>query len=591
MLDTRTDELISSLRSSIPLPSALDRLESSLTRTMDRYSSLLGTPHSTSSLSSPEQSRRRIQSRHPRPFSAFLASPSINPLLPTPAGRSPPARPPNRNATEPSPGDELPTYTRRAPTNACRPASYSGASSIPNTRGSHRMPYYSTSAAPNMSTSRAQSASLKPHIVTSSSGKIQLTLFSPSQARYPVLLQGVDDELQGELKLVLGDVGESFSEIRVKCKGVVSTLVVRAQGNNAGNALRDETVFMQLDQSLYQPPLLSTLDQKLSGTMTFPFKFSLPTTYANHPVLPPSFALTSSMPDPIASFTRHDMPTKIIEWASIKYYVKVTLARRGLLRTNDRLLAPFVLLSRPSQPPESSFTRLAAQNLGLPFPSPMEDPDGWMGRKIRQHIKLPASHSSCEQGRTAWYEVMVLLPSPLCYARNNPLPYYIKFTSSDPSITTDFSQPSFKVSLLQRAILTALGVSGTHENSLAKGSSRPDGPHGGIHLRSDTNTHWSRRYQGDLMLVSNAVPNFSCQNIAIQYYFNLTVSVPNQSSDLHISLPIQLVSAPRHASTPRGEQSSSEDATSTPSAVPTAAAVAEDLPPSYWDVQEMDSHT
>lgn len=60
---------------------------------------------------------------------------------------------------------------------------------------------------------------------------------------------------------------------------------------------------------------------------------------------------------------------------------------------------------------------------------------------------------------------MVLLPSPLSYARNKPLPYYLKFTSSDPTLTTEFPEDAFKVSLLQRAVLTALGVSGTHEVS------------------------------------------------------------------------------------------------------------------------------
>ncbi|KAH9814499.1 hypothetical protein DFH28DRAFT_1168645 [Melampsora americana] len=521
-------------------------------------------------------------------------------------GLTPPGLSTTRNpASEPTSGDELPSYTRR-PQRFNRPVSFAGSSNL-TSRSSPQIPSHpSRSEQPSQ---RAQNVNLKPHIVISSSGKIQLTLFSPSQARYPVLLQGVDEELRGELKLNLGEFGECFSEIRVKLKGVVSTTVVRSQDNST-----DEIVFLQLDQSVYQPPLLTTSDHRLSGTKTFPFKFALPASSHNELSLPPSFALTSSAPDPMAPFSRARLPSKTVEWASVKYYIKVTLARRGLLRSNDRLLAPFVLLSRQTQPPNTSVTRQAAYNLGLPLPNPMEDPDGWMGRKIRQYIKIPSSYQPRGQN-SAWYEVMVLLPSPLCYGRNRPLPYFLKFTSSDPSVTTDFAPSYFTVSLLQRATLTALGVTGTHEvilltrhrpsqqNTLSKGTHQPDGPNRGIHAPSTTTPHWSRRYEGELLLGTNAVPDFSCPNIVIQYYFNLTVSVPHQASDLIISLPIQLVSAPRQSSSaiPRlrnltsislhGSQPGSTVALSIPSSHQSHLSSQDDSPPSYWEVQEMDAQS
>lgn len=540
--------------------------------------------------------------RNSRPLSAFLA-PSVRlPSMSMSTSRldrpTVPDLVTNRNpASEPVSGDELPSYTRR-PQRFNRPASYAGSSNL-TSRSSHQIPLQpSISEQPPP---RTQTVNLKPHIVISSSGKIQLTLFSPSQARYPVLLQGVDEELRGELKLNLGEFGESFREIRVKLKGVVSTTVVRSQGTNTGNALQDEIVFLQLDQSLYQPPLIATSEQRLSGTKTFPFKFYLPPSSSNEVSLPPSFALTSSAPDPMAPFSRARLPSKTIEWASVKYYIKVTLARRGLLRSNDRLLAPFVLLSRQTQPPITSVTRQAAYNLGLPLPNPMEDPDGWMGRKIRQYIKIPSSYQTRGQ-KSAWYEVMVLLPSPLCYGRNRPLPYFLKFTSSDPSVTTDFAPSYFEVSLLQRATLTALGVSGTHENTLSKGTHRPDGPNRGIHAPSTASPHWSRRYEGELLLGTNAVPDFSCPNIVVQYYFNLTVSVPNQATDLIISLPIQLVSAPRQPTsaiphlrdpTPisiHGSQHGSALALSLPSSHQSnLSSIQDDLPSSYRAVQEMDA--
>lgn len=183
--------------------------------------------------------------RNQRPFSAFL-SPSSRLLPPVSRSGSHGRFDPTPNhfdqlaGSHPTPdhhtsssGDELPSYTRRPP--ASRPASYAGPASLLHLRSPHRIPFLHT---PASAQPPSQTSNLKPHLVTSTSGKIQLTLFSTSQARFPVLLQGVDDELRGELKLNLGDFGESFSEIRVKCKGVVTTLVVRAQGNNSGNALQ-----------------------------------------------------------------------------------------------------------------------------------------------------------------------------------------------------------------------------------------------------------------------------------------------------------------------------------------------------------------
>ncbi|KAI8454608.1 hypothetical protein BY996DRAFT_4581722 [Phakopsora pachyrhizi] len=353
--------------------------------------------------------------------------------------------------------DELPSYSRRAP--LIRPFSYAGCSSEQDSRAPRRASHIPGRGRLN----DTPESHLKPHIITSTSGKIQLTLFSPGHSRYPVLVQDLDQELRGELKLNLGEIAESFSEIRIKCKGVARTLVVRNQASG-GNLINDEVVFMQHDQSLYQPSILTSGESKLSGTVKFPFRFQISPNRLVRGSLPPTFSLTSAAPDSVSANFGLAVSQKVTEWASVKYYVKVTLARRGILRSNERLFAPFVLLSKQTQPPIRSLTRLAAVNLGLPIPNPSEDPDGWMGRKIRQHIKL----NGCGPGRiskSAWYEVMVLLPSPLCFARNKPLQYYLKFISSNPALTTEFNDSTFKVSLFQRASLTAVGVNGTHEVS------------------------------------------------------------------------------------------------------------------------------
>lgn len=127
------------------------------------------------------------------------------------------------------------------------------------------------------------------------------------------------------------------------------------------------------------PPLASTSSDpsKLQGEFTFPFQLKLPAQITRVSAqgasrkysLPPSFVLSS------------DEGLGSGEWASTRYFVKVTLRRRGLLKANDRLIVPVMFLPR-HKAPVGSVERTAAQREGRPVPGPTEDPAGWGGRCV-----------------------------------------------------------------------------------------------------------------------------------------------------------------------------------------------------------------
>jgi hypothetical protein len=91
-------------------------------------------------------------------------------------------------------------------------------------------------------------------------------------------------------------------------------------------------------------------------------------------------------------------------------YVKITLARKGILRPNERLFAPVVYLTRASDLSFlSSARRLALINHST-IPGPAEAPDNWQGRVEEKSVK-----KGFFSGKKLNYKISVLLPSPLIY--------------------------------------------------------------------------------------------------------------------------------------------------------------------------------
>lgn len=212
---------------------------------------------------------------------------------------------------------------------------------------------------------------------------------------------------------------------------------------------------------------------------------------------PPSFML--------GSLANVDPDQSGAEWASCRYMIKVTLGRRGLLKSNERWVVPVVFVPRQNGPGMSDARMLAVAG-GRAMPGPLEDPEGWAGKKVRHAVK----RGNVLRGtRHAGYEVTLLLPAPAKVPRTASVPFSLKLTSTDPEATTRFPKAEVSVFLLQRTHVGAQGLASTHDVVVGRATLVDDGPAEGIELvRSDpadeTQAVWGKRYQGQIKLVSRA---------------------------------------------------------------------------------------
>jgi len=114
--------------------------------------------------------------------------------------------------------------------------------------------------------------------------------------------------------------------------------------------------------------------------------------------------------------------------SSLPYYsyVKITLARKGLLRPNERLFAPVVYYTRASNLSFLSESRRLAlvnnSDVHHSIPSPLEDPDAWQGRAEEISFK-----KGFFGGKKQSYKIAILLPAPLIYGSESSSHFYSNF--------------------------------------------------------------------------------------------------------------------------------------------------------------------
>lgn len=109
------------------------------------------------------------------------------------------------------------------------------------------------------------------------------------------------------------------------------------------------------------------------------------------------------------------------------YFLKVTLGRKGLLKSNERWVVPIVYVPRQHDPPLSD-QRMLATAAGLAIPGPLVDPGGWSGKKVRHVVKRGLFARS--GGKAAWYEVALLLPMPAKFPRTSTVPFALKVSGA-----------------------------------------------------------------------------------------------------------------------------------------------------------------
>lgn len=89
-------------------------------------------------------------------------------------------------------------------------------------------------------------------------------------------------------------------------------------------------------------------------------------------------------------------------------------------KVNERFIAPVIYIPRHAEP-EMSPMRMIAAAEGRPAPGPQEDVAGWKGKKVRHVVKRGVF-----SGKKAWYECVLLLPTPAAFARLGTLPFAVK---------------------------------------------------------------------------------------------------------------------------------------------------------------------
>ncbi|GAA5839118.1 hypothetical protein JCM11251_003681 [Rhodosporidiobolus azoricus] len=517
-----------------------------LSRFMDLPASSSSGQQSGQPGSSPPLSVQRPALGRPNseiPFSAAashrtvpFANPSSAPPTPGPSGRRSPIIPPypdiTSNSSVPPNGDALPSYSRRAPV----------------------QPDLLQSLPPK-----------RVHLLTSKSGKLALELTARGRDHI-VLIQEVPDaatSLNGMLKVNLKDP-EGITHIRVRLKGVIRTLVMKAQASGR-SPVSDEVVFLSDSQTLWTASLAngappeslrgnrSTDPAKLHGTFSFPFSLSVPGKITHLPPAsdglllhegqqlgrpirpPPSFILDSALATMQANISSGMGPrpgalsTADFE-ASLRYYLKVTLGRKGLLKMNERWLIPVVFVPR-QEPPQFSPRRELALREGRRPPGSREDPQGWSSPgkfRVRESVRRGVWKT-----KSGWVELEGrVTKGKVARGVGERVDFEVHITSSNPQATGRFPPSCMSVSLIQRTTVTAQHLTESIDTPLLRATSvRPIGQESVPLLPADGGGKGLQvSYAGSIKLTASIGSSFAAPNLAVGFLLYINVYLPRSSA-------------------------------------------------------------
>ena len=270
------------------------------------------------------------------------------------------------------------------------------------------------------------SADLKTvHTYSGAHGTLRVQLLTPPQAS-PTYMGGTHARGRGAMtgRILLECTSKmKASEVRIKLRSVVIVMVPRTSQATEGpmpnfNGLapshvstsKRELVLLQLDQrmrasdALYRPMEGASPTKNAAGRLDrtglyeWTFTFDIPeqssgkSSYStgNFPGVgtyyPSSYLLES---DGAKGRARE-------EWASVKWYIKVTVERPGLFRSNDRVIVPFIYL--PPPPDSVSSTLIQRQALSAQIQT--------LVRHTKGPIVLPKTLAEpATRWRTAYFQL------------------------------------------------------------------------------------------------------------------------------------------------------------------------------------------
>ncbi|PWN34274.1 uncharacterized protein FA14DRAFT_161724 [Meira miltonrushii] len=278
------------------------------------------------------------------------------------------SRKPDENA------DAIPQSVLNAPPGQAQAA----ADQMPRNRIARGTGREARAAAAALREEQLQSGQLKTkHTFLSSGARIILDINTAVPQKALTFMGGTADRGRGQMKGVVtihAQPNERVSAIRIKIKAVVRVLVPRTGTPQqpfplenthpaVEQSVEKELLLLQLESQLYDANSASSVDSADPtmmhvGKHEFPFSIDLPSQTGKGEELPPSFVLSPlnkpeqvQRPPPKSKWetltSSIPVPHLAKDWASIKWYAKVTVERPGIFRANERIFAPFVYLPPP----------------------------------------------------------------------------------------------------------------------------------------------------------------------------------------------------------------------------------------------------
>jgi hypothetical protein len=438
------------------------------------------------------------------------------------------------------------------------------------------------------------------HLLTSRSGKLQLEL----QARgkeHIILIQEEPDgqtELSGQLNLKLLKEPEQVSHVKIRLKGIVRTLVMKSHASGR-HPISDELTFLESSTTLYSsnsflPSNESTDPNKLFGNFEFPFKLCVPARITHYtpttlpggqtqpiplsrPIRPPpSFMLSSQNSSPLerkSSIISTQSPPLIVGTShtgssiggdnqsvngaaamtgsgggsfgevSCRYFIKVTLGRKGLLKFNERWIIPVVFVPRQITP---SISRLRELHLttreeeeGGRIPHSDVDPEGWneSGKYLmKRSIKKPSSSNTSffRSSSSSSGVAEILIEGKTIRGQKiergdagTPggqsllgIPFEVEVSTSRLDITGKLKPKNINVFLVQRTSITAQKLTNAQDVVVSRATSmHPFGISGGDPEGEPFNNGigWKVKFGGNIKLPPHLGVSFRAPNLSVTY--------------------------------------------------------------------------
>ncbi|GAA5961342.1 hypothetical protein JCM8115_001560 [Rhodotorula mucilaginosa] len=438
----------------------------------------------------------------------------------------------------------------------------------------------------------------------SKTGKLVLDLYERfGPADRLVVLQHLPDTsptlIRGTLTLRLRDP-ETITHVRIRLKGIVRTLVFKAHASGR-HPVSDEVCFLEdshplwyrtdpQDGSVHYPPPPGNATSpeeaaagKLQGTFRFPFVLTIPARlthlphtgqpYQPRPIRPPpSFMLdgntTSSASSSSSSAAKSSPPAAALGGfeGSCRYYLKVTLGRAGLLKLNERWIVPVVFVPRQPVPVSPSPLRqlALASTPATKTPNSKQDPQGWTdpGKYVTRTAMKKSSRFSRSAGAAAaagWVRLEGRVPKPQKFskAHGEVLEFEVQITCADATSLARFTPATIAVSLLQRTIVSAQGISNTYDSIVlhANRVTAIGGPAGYSVRGVGGAVAHEIVYSGAIKLVPALTTSFRAPNLQVAYLLCITLyqpTVPKSNGvvippSVHLSslaIPVEIVSTP-----------------------------------------------